>query len=80
MASLVDYSELKLHQNGGDLTGFYTRSEMFYLFLQTDSKYVITNAGDEITMEFDAGILPSWKMAGKEISLSAAWDGLKTAT
>jgi hypothetical protein len=38
-----------------DLVGHYTRyGDVRELLLESDSKYIIANAGDEITLEFDA--------------------------
>ncbi|MFQ6615347.1 MAG: FG-GAP-like repeat-containing protein [Fidelibacterota bacterium] len=42
-----------------DLTGFYTRfGDVLPLLLDSDGKYVVMNAGDELTLEFDATGLP----------------------
>ena len=42
-----------------DLVGYYTRyGDVRELLFEPDSKYIITNAGDEITLEFDATRVP----------------------
>ncbi len=61
-----DYSEVSKERRWRDLTGFYTRyGDVRELLLESDSKYIITNAGDEITVEFDTKDLPvldtGWK-------------------
>lgn len=54
-----DYSEVDTKFKWRDLTGFYTRfGDVLPLLLEPDDKYVITNAGDEITIEFNAEELP----------------------
>jgi len=81
-----DYSEVETSPKWRDLTGFYTRfGDVLPLLTDSDSKYVITNAGDEITMEFDAGILPELEDGWKRDFLirSVGWvkDGdINTAT
>ncbi len=55
-----DYDEVTEGQQWRDLTGAYTRyGEVNKLLLEADNQYIITNAGDEITVKFDAGALPS---------------------
>ena len=61
-----DYSEVSTDPMWRDLTGNYTRfGDVLHLLLESDDKYVIKNAGDEITIEFDASSLPElpegWK-------------------
>jgi hypothetical protein len=42
------------------LEGYYTRyGDVFPLLLEADDKYVIINAGDEMTVEFDAARAPA---------------------
>ncbi|MEK7728533.1 MAG: FG-GAP-like repeat-containing protein, partial [candidate division KSB1 bacterium] len=61
-----NYHTMSTEQKWRDLTGAYTRyGEVAPLLLQSDSKYVIMNAGDEMTLAFDATALPAlspgWK-------------------
>jgi hypothetical protein len=62
-----DYNTLATTgQKWRDLTGYYTRyGDVQSLLLEADDMYVIKNAGDETTVEFDARSLPDlpegWK-------------------
>ncbi|MBS0001069.1 MAG: VCBS repeat-containing protein [Cyclobacteriaceae bacterium] len=61
-----DYKKVITGQKWRDLTGMYTRyGEVTALLDEADNQYIIANAGDEITLEFDAGNLPrlpkGWK-------------------
>jgi len=61
-----DYSVVENGQKWRDLTGNYTRfGDVLPLLTESDNKYIITNAGDETTIEFDASALPpltkGWK-------------------
>jgi hypothetical protein len=61
-----DYSVVNKDPMWRDLTGNYTRfGNVLPLLLESDNKYIITNAGDEATVEFDAKGLPplpeGWK-------------------
>jgi len=57
---IPDYYNITTGQKWRDLTGTYTRyGDVLPLLLESDSKYVIMNAGDEITLEFIASDLPS---------------------
>lgn len=50
-----NYQTVTTAQKWRDLTGAYTRyGEVRELLLESDSKYVIMNAGDEMTLTFDA--------------------------
>lgn len=50
-----NYQHVTAEQKWRDLTGAYTRyGEVRELLLESDSKYVIMNAGDEMTLTFDA--------------------------
>jgi hypothetical protein len=50
-----NYQIVSTQQKWRDLTGAYTRyGEVAPLLLESDSKYVIMNAGDEMTLAFDA--------------------------
>jgi hypothetical protein len=54
-----DYSNVSTEPKWRDLEGYYTRfGDVVELLIDPDSKYVITNAGDEITVEFEAITLP----------------------
>ncbi len=56
---IPDYSRVTTGQKWRDLTGFCTRyGDVLPLLLAADSKYVIMNAGDELSLEFDAAALP----------------------
>jgi hypothetical protein len=61
-----DYYKVDKSPKWRDLTGNYTRyGDVLPLLTESDSRYVISNAGDEMTVEFDAGQLPplqdGWK-------------------
>ena len=57
---IPDYYNITTGQKWRDLTGTYTRyGDVLPLLLESDSKYVIMNAGDEISLEFIASDLPS---------------------
>ncbi|MDX1285113.1 MAG: hypothetical protein R3182_08880, partial [Draconibacterium sp.] len=61
-----DYYDVDKNPKWRDLTGNYTRfGDVLSLLLESDSKYIISNAGDEITIEFDAGELPELKNGWK---------------
>jgi hypothetical protein len=56
---IPDYYSITTGQKWRDLTGTYTRyGDVLSLLLDSDNKYVIMNAGDEITLQFDASALP----------------------
>jgi hypothetical protein len=56
---IPDYYNITTGQKWRDLTGKYTRhGDVLPLLLESDSKYVIMNAGDEISLEFIASDLP----------------------
>ena len=61
-----DYEKVSKNTNWRDLKGFYTRyGDVCSLLIESDNQYVIMNAGDEITIEFDAENIPDlpggWK-------------------
>lgn len=61
-----DYSVVEKGPKWRDLTGNYTRfGDVLPLLTESDNQYVITNAGDETSVGFDAGALPplarGWK-------------------
>ncbi len=56
---MPDYYNINTGQKWRDLTGTYTRyGDVLPLLLESDNKYVIMNAGDEISLEFIASDLP----------------------
>ena len=60
---IPDYYSTTQGQKWRDLVGTYTRyGNVLPLLLQSDNKYVIMNAGDEISVQFDASSLPKLKM------------------
>ena len=59
---IPDYYSVSKGQKWRDLTGNYTRyGDVLPLLLDSDNKYVIMNAGDEIKLKFDASLLPKIK-------------------
>ncbi len=61
-----DYSVVKNGPKWRDLSGNYTRfGDVLPLLSESDNKYIITNAGDETTVRFNATTLPplakGWK-------------------
>jgi hypothetical protein len=61
-----DYQNITKDQKWMDLTGRYTRfGDVTELLDHKDNRYIIANAGDEITLEFETGNLPDlpegWK-------------------
>ncbi len=51
-----DYSSVTTEQKWRDLSGRYTRyGDVHELLLHSDNQYIIANAGDETTIQFDAG-------------------------
>jgi hypothetical protein len=61
-----DYDDVSPDPIWRDLIGNYTRyGDVKELLLEPDSKYIITNAGDEITLEFDATQSPELKSGWK---------------
>ena len=60
---IPDYYSTTQGQKWRDLIGTYTRyGNVLPLLLHSDNKYVIMNAGDEISVQFDASSLPKLKM------------------
>ncbi|OFY66036.1 MAG: hypothetical protein A2V64_03260 [Bacteroidetes bacterium RBG_13_43_22] len=71
-----DYSVVDKEPKWRDQPGNYTRyGEVLPLITESDNKYVISNAGDELTVEFDAGGLPELKKGWKRDFLirSVGW-------
>jgi hypothetical protein len=61
-----DYSDVSKETKWNDLKGNYTRyGDVLPLLKESDNKYIISNAGDEVTIEFNADALPElgkgWK-------------------
>ncbi len=74
---LFDYEKLTTTPQWRDLAGYYTRyGDVKSLLQKVDDMYVILNAGDEITVEFDASRLPPLKTGWKRdfILYSDGWD------
>lgn len=74
---LFDYQKLTTTPQWRDLAGYYTRyGDVKPLLQRVDDMYVILNAGDEITVEFDASLLPSLKTGWQRafILYSDGWD------
>ncbi|WP_346861844.1 FG-GAP-like repeat-containing protein [uncultured Draconibacterium sp.] len=54
-----DYYDVDTNTKWVDLTGNYTRyGDVLPLLLASDNQYIISNAGDETSIEFNAGDLP----------------------
>lgn len=61
-----DYSDVDKNTKWRDLTGNYTRyGDVQPLLTESDNKYIISNAGDETTVKFDAKGLPALKNGWK---------------
>lgn len=74
---LFNYQKLTTTPQWRDLAGYYTRYGDVKSLLQTvDDMYVILNAGDEITVEFDVSRLPPLKTGWQRdfILYSDGWD------
>ena len=74
---LFDYNEVTTAKQWRDLAGNYTRyGEVTSLLEEIDDMYVILNAGDEMTVEFDATELPPLEEGWKRdfILYSDGWD------
>jgi tetratricopeptide (TPR) repeat protein len=74
---LFDHNDLETDQQWRDLAGHYTRyGDVTPLLEEIDDMYVIMNAGDEMTVEFDAEGLPPLEPGWKRdfILYSDGWD------
>ena len=74
---LFDYQKVTKAAQWRDLAGFYTRyGDVAPLLQEVDDMYVILNAGDEITVEFEASRLPTLKAGWVRdfILYSDGWD------
>lgn len=71
-----DYSNVDKNRKWRDLAGNYTRyGEVLPLLTESDNKYIISNAGDETSIKFNAKILPELKKGWKRDFLihSVGW-------
>ncbi|HLN54358.1 MAG TPA: FG-GAP-like repeat-containing protein [Bacteroidales bacterium] len=71
-----DYSQVSAEPKWRDLSGNYTRyGDVLPLITASDNKYIISNAGDEITVSFDASSLPKLRKGWKRDFLinSVGW-------
>lgn len=74
---LFDYNEVETEKQWRDLAGHYTRyGEVTALLEKIDDMYVILNAGDEMTVEFDTTGLPPLEEGWERdfILYSDGWD------
>lgn len=74
---LFDYQKVTTEAQWRDLAGYYTRyGDVNALLQEVDDMYVILNAGDEITVEFEAARLPTLKAGWVRdfILYSDGWD------
>ena len=74
---LFDYNKVTTEEQWRDLAGHYTRyGEITPLLEEIDDMYVILNAGDEMTVEFDATELPPLEEGWERdfILYSDGWD------
>ena len=74
---LFDYQKVTTEAQWRDLAGYYTRyGDVNPLLQEVDDMYVILNAGDEITVEFEASRLPALKSGWVRdfILYSDGWD------
>jgi len=81
-----DYNKVDKNRKWRDLTGYYTRyGDVLPLLLKSDNKYIISNAGDETSLKFNAEDLPKlmdgWKRDFLIHTIGWVKDGdLNTAT
>jgi len=71
-----DYASVSKDPKWNDLTGNYTRfGDVLELLNQSDNQYVISNAGDEMSVHFNAESLPKLKKGWKRDFLihSVGW-------
>jgi len=71
-----DYAEVDKNNKWRDLTGNYTRyGDVQPLLTESDNKYIISNAGDETSIKFNAKDLPELKKGWKRDFLihSVGW-------
>jgi len=61
-----DYNKVSTGPQWRDLGGYYTRyGDVLALLGESDNEYIISNAGDETAVSFDAAILPELKKGWK---------------
>jgi hypothetical protein len=71
-----DYYDVDKNKKWRDLTGNYTRyGDVLPLLMDSDNKYIISNAGDETSIRFDSQSLPELKAGWKRDFLihSVGW-------
>ena len=71
-----DYSSVSKDRKWNDLSGNYTRfGDVLELLKGSDNRYIISNAGDEVSVRFDAKTLPKLKEGWKRDFLihSVGW-------
>jgi hypothetical protein len=71
-----DYTQVSQEKKWIDLKGNYTRyGEVLELLTSSDDRYVISNSGDEMSLEFDQNSLPELKKGWKRDFLihSVGW-------
>ena len=71
-----NYNKVDKNTKWRDLTGNYTRyGDVLPLLMESDNKYIISNAGDETSIEFDVKDLPELKIGWKRDFLihSVGW-------
>lgn len=71
-----DYQNVSTDQKWRDLVGYYTRyGDVVELLQDADDMYIIANAGDETTIDFDASQFPKLKKGWKRDFLiySVGW-------
>jgi hypothetical protein len=71
-----DYANVDKNKKWRDLSGNYTRyGDVLPLLYESDNKYIISNAGDETTVQFDTKELPEIKKGWKRDFLihSVGW-------
>jgi hypothetical protein len=71
-----DYLNVDKNKKWRDLSGNYTRyGDVLPLLAESDNKYIISNAGDETSIMFDAKVLPELKKGWKRDFLihSVGW-------
>ena len=74
---LFNYEKVTTDGQWRDMAGHYTRyGDVTPLLQRVDDMYVIMNAGDEVTVEFDAAVLPKLKAGWVRdfILFSDGWD------
>jgi len=71
-----DYYDVDKNKKWRDLSGKYTRyGDVMPLLVESDNKYIISNAGDETSIRFNAKMLPELKKGWKRDFLihSVGW-------